>query len=72
MNICMSIQSDLLSDCRDSNPWHTASWGRTEGKIPWLLSQTSTYHTNYLRHPYLATDLPDGNYNIQKLISDVF
>ena len=26
-----------------------------------LLSQTSTYHTNYLRHPYLATDLLDGN-----------
>ena len=30
-------------------------------RIVELMSQTSTYHTNYLRHPYLATDLPDGN-----------
>ena len=32
-------------------------------RIYLLLSQTSTYHTNYLRHSYLAIDLPDGNGN---------
>ena len=30
---------------------------------PLLVSQTSTYHTNYLRHPYLATDLAPYHLN---------